>query len=216
MADKKFTFYENILSESLIEELHNYYCGNTLNLSAKQHGQHIVDWFVASDARGVVPATVNLTSDHQMRILDELYSNEHLPLYKNKKMLRGLGFPMRINNFLPGGTLPPHTDTVWASLTLFLNKEWKEEWGGQFVWYKDEDTEQENGIAYTPKYNCGMIDVYDDMTVGAMHRVLEVTHDIERCTVQAFFGLKTGGGQIGQIPEKYQHLLPNNVTLPYK
>jgi hypothetical protein len=61
-----------------------------------------------------------------------------------------------------------------------------------------------------------MIDVYDDMTVGAMHRVLEVTHDIERCTVQAFFGLKNTGGQIGQIPDKYKHLLPKNVTLPYK
>lgn len=207
--DKKFTYYEDILSPGLINELHDYYYGNIINLSRGVYGDQLVDTFLEGEARKVLPSTINLNADHQLRIVEELYNNENLPFYKNKKMMRSLGLPMRINNFLPGGGFPPHSDNAWGSMTLFLNKEWEPEWGGNFVWYKDEDAEQENGIAITPKYNCGILDCYPEPTVGCLHRVEPVTQD--RITIQAFFGLGDDYINIGNIPEKYMYMIPESL-----
>ena len=100
-------------------------------------------------------------------------------------------------------------------MTLYLNKEWKEEWGGKFVWWTDDDTEQENGFAITPKYNCGIIDCYPEPTAGCLHRVEPVTQD--RMSIQAFFGLpdhplgEDSPYKTGNIPKKYMHELPESV-----
>tara|TARA_B110000444_G_scaffold258548_1_gene299757 strand:+ start:2704 stop:3357 length:654 start_codon:yes stop_codon:yes gene_type:complete len=209
MVDKKFTYFENILSTQLADELHDYYYKKVIELSRPVYGDQLVEHFLNGKARQVLPSTVNLTQDQQLRILEELYNNEQLPFYKDKRILRGLGLPMRINNFLPGGGFPPHTDNAWGSMTLFLNKEWKEEWGGNFVWYTDEDTNQENGIAHTPKYNCGILDCYPEPTVGCLHRVEEVT--TERLSVQAFWGLGGDYINIGNIPEKYMYMIPEEL-----
>tara|TARA_R110000803_G_scaffold42597_2_gene91195 strand:- start:15252 stop:15920 length:669 start_codon:yes stop_codon:yes gene_type:complete len=208
--DKKFTYYENILSEGLINELHDYYYGNILDLSREKYGEGFVEKFLNSEAPKVLPSSVNITQDHQLRILDELYHNENLPFFGNKKILRGsIGLPMRINNFLPGGGFPPHTDNAWGSMTLFLNKEWKPEWGGSFVWYEDDDTEQERGHEVQPKYNCGILDCYPETVEGCLHRVMEVTR--ERITIQAFFGLGGHYVNIGKIPDKYKYLIPKSL-----
>lgn len=215
MADKKFTYHENILSQKLIDELHDYYYLKVIQLSRPVYGDVFVEQYLNGKSRIVVPATVNTTPDQQLRILEELYGNESLPFYKNKQILRGLAYPMRINNYLPGGGLPPHTDHAWGSMTLFLNKEWKEEWGGNFVWWTDEDTEQENGIAYSPKYNCGILDCYPEPTDGCLHRVEKVTQ--ERISVQAFWNDRTTSAYtVGKIPEKYMHEIPEEVRKRYR
>lgn len=207
--DKKFTYYENILSLELINELHDFYYGNILDMSRNVYGNGLVDAFLVGEWRAVLPSTINLSKEFQLRIIEELYNNENLPFYKNKKMIRTVGeLPMRINNFLPGGKFPPHTDNAWGSMTLFLNKEWKPEWGGNFVWYEDEDTNQENGHSIAPNYNCGILDCYPEATQGALHRVEEVTH--ERITIQAFFGLGEDYINIGNIPEKYKYMVPDS------
>jgi hypothetical protein len=206
---KRFTFYENILSNELVDELHDYYYGRIEERSIPVYGKKFVDIFKVGKARKVLPGTVNLTQHQQLRILEELYGNPNLPFYKEKRLLKDLGLPMRINNFLPGGGFPPHTDFAWGSMTLFLNKEWNEEWGGNFVWYEDDDTEQENGIAITPKYNCGILDCYPEPTVGCLHRVEEVTQD--RLTVQAFWGLGSDYVNIGNIPEQYMYMIPEEL-----
>ena len=215
MADKKFTYYENILSQELIDELHDYYYLKVIHLSRSVYGDVFVEQYLNGKSRQVVPSTVDLTSDQQLRVLEELYSNKNLPFYKNKQILKGLAFPVRINNYLPGGGLPPHTDHMWGSMTLFLNKEWKEEWGGNFVWWTDEDTEQENGIVYTPNYNCGILDCYPEPTDGCLHRVEKVTQ--ERISVQAFWNdRKTSAYTVGKIPEKYMHEIPEEVRKRYR
>ena len=215
MDDKKFTYHENILSQELIDELHDYYYQKVIELSRPVYGDQIVEAYLNGPTRLVLPATVNLTSDQQLRVLEELYGNERLPFYKNKQILRGLAYPMKINNYLPGGGLPPHTDQAWGSMTLFLNKEWKEEWGGNFVWWTDEDTEQENGMAYTPKYNCGILDCYPESIEGCLHRVEKVTQ--ERISVQAFWNdRKASAYTVGKIPEKYWHEMPEEVRKKYR
>ena len=213
--DKKFTFYENILSDSLVDELHDYYYGKIIDMSRDKYGDLFVDAYLNGEARTVLPSTIHLTSDQQIRIVEELYNNESLPFYKNKKLLRSLSTPMKINNFLDRGGLPPHTDMAWGSMTLYLNKEWKEEWGGKFVWWTDDDTEQENGFAITPKYNCGIIDCYPEPTAGCLHRVEKVTQ--ERISVQAFWNDRTTSAYtVGKIPEKYMHEVPEEVRKRYR
>ena len=59
-TNKKFTYYENILSDELVDELHDYYYQNVIELSKPVYGEKFVDLFLNGKARKVLPSTVNL------------------------------------------------------------------------------------------------------------------------------------------------------------
>jgi len=173
-----FEYAENILSDELLETLSKY-CN--MNSHDETH------WFLKARYKS------NIEQSDKLLIIDYLIKNQQSPFYKDRRLL--VKNKMHLNKLGVGGALPPHTDTVCGSLTVFLNKEWSTDDGGIFVW-TDTDGKQHSVI---PKYNCGVWDRWDSPTTGSLHEV--TVSNKPRYSLQIFYGIGNNEINIGVTPE---------------
>ena len=181
-----FQYTENILSDNLLQLLESKYC----NMDSHD-GTH---WFLRERHHSLI------SDSDSMLVVEHLLKSKHSPFYKDRRLLtRSM---IHINKLGVGGALPPHTDTVAGSMTVFLNQEWEQQDGGEFVW-TDTNKQQHTVI---PKYNCCVWDKWDVPTTGSLHEVLVCNKP--RFSLQIFFGIGDKETNIGVTPpdvdlEKY-------------
>ena len=61
-----------------------------------------------------------------------------------------------VNLFSRGSFIPWHGDLGYAfSMTVYLNQTWDEDWGGAFIYRKEQSVDSEISCIY-PKYNLGV------------------------------------------------------------
>jgi hypothetical protein len=173
-----FQYIENILSEELLAQLSRY-------CNMDNHDE--THWFLKARYRS------SIDQSDVLLIVEHLMKNKQSPFYKDRRLLTK--HQIHINKLGPGGALPPHTDTVCGSLTVFLNEEWSEDDGGLFVW-TDVDGEQHSVV---PKYNCGVWDRWDIPTTGSLHEV--TVSNKPRYSLQVFYGIGNNEINIGVTPE---------------
>ena len=174
-----FQYAENILSSELLDMLKSKYC------NMDNHDE--VHWFLKARYRS------EIEEGEKLLIIDHLLNNKESPFYKDRRLLTKR--QIHVNKLGVNGALPPHTDTVCGSLTVFLNEQWDEQDGGLFVW-TDNDGKQHT---VTPKYNCGVWDKWDIPTTGSLHEVTVCQKP--RYSLQIFYGIGNNKINIGVTPE---------------
>lgn len=174
-----FHYVENVLPEDILHNLTSNYCNMDSHDSTH--------WFLRERYQS------SISDSDSMLIVNHLITNKDSPFYKDRRLLtRSM---IHINKLGVGGALPPHTDTVAGSLTVFLNNDWSEEDGGLFQW-TDTDNNQHRIV---PKFNCGVWDRWDIPTTGSLHEVTECAKP--RYSLQIFYGIGQNKVNIGVTPE---------------
>ena len=156
-----FTYTENVFNDRILHMLQRRFCQikNTDNSSYFAN-------FMKSE---------NVTGGDRIALILALASNQNLPFCRDKQ----LKFAQFAVQKMPTGcSIPLHTDTCKASLTVFLSNDVE---GGEFVWL-DNDAE----VAVVPKVNCGVYAYFDSTVEGAAHKTNPVTGTNTRYTLQMF------------------------------
>ena len=156
-----FTYTENVFNDRILHMLQSRFCQikNTDNSSYFAN-------FMKSE---------NVTGGDRIALILALASNQNLPFCRDKQ----LKFAQFAVQKMPTGcSIPLHTDTCKASLTVFLSNDVE---GGEFVWL-DNDAE----VAVVPKVNCGVYTYVDSTVEGAAHKTNPVTGTNTRYTLQMF------------------------------
>jgi Rps23 Pro-64 3,4-dihydroxylase Tpa1-like proline 4-hydroxylase len=142
-----FEYIENVLPIELAEKIHaNHF---EINKSDKSSYDH---WNSFSTCNNTLPEVYIelLPKNVVLDITTHLYNDPDSPFYGDKLIRNTDG---AVQKYPSGSMLPMHRDSALYSVTIFLNKEWSAEDGGQFIW-QDEDTNILNVIQ--PKFNCGI------------------------------------------------------------
>lgn len=174
-----YRYRENILPDHILNDLREKYCN--------MHNHDDEHWFLRERYKSAVD------DNTKYQIVDHLISNVDSPFYKDRRLLNHN--MMHINKLGTGGALPPHTDTVAGSLTVFLNTDWCEQDGGLFLW-TDSDNVQHTVV---PKYNCGVWDHWPIPTTGSLHEVTVCNRP--RYSLQLFYGIGNNRVNIGVTPD---------------
>lgn len=123
-----------------------------------------------------------------VRNLDEKQSKQVLESLYTKGIIEDLNVEYDVLNYL--GTrlsyIPWHNDGTWSeSITIYLNDEWQDDWGGMFL-YK-ESPESSKVLGYKPKFNTA-IKQNRGQTDGTLHTVtlVSVASQCPRVTIQIF------------------------------
>lgn len=144
-----FTYIENVLPTELAERIFsNHSEVKSTDLSSHERWNY-TDW---NSQNKILPEVFleQLPSSVILEITNHLFSNQNSPFYGDKLIKNTDALVLK---YLPGSVLPMHRDNTGYTFTIFLNKEWTAEDGGQFVW-QDEDTNILNVVQ--PKFNCGV------------------------------------------------------------
>jgi hypothetical protein len=162
-----FVMLEDVLPLPLLQKLINKYCNNIRN-----YEEH---WYITNFMK------TPLDKDDLIEITVALRDNPNLPFGKLNPMRSRFNC---VNKILPGGSLPPHTDTVGHSITIFLN-DIKENTGGEFFWHDDND------VIHTiqPRFNCAAYERYDGVVENHVHGVNPLSEG-ERYTIQLFYDIR--------------------------
>ena len=142
-----FTYIENVLPIELAEKMYaNHFEINESDLSSYEH------WNNDSTANKTLPKVYIelLPKKVVLDITAHLYNDPNSPFYGDKLLRHTDG---AVQKYPSGSMLPMHRDSALYSVTIFLNKEWSAEEGGQFVW-QDLDTNILHVVQ--PKFNCGI------------------------------------------------------------
>ena len=168
-----FVYVENVFSDEVINFLVDTYA----KVLENDNSSYVV-WPKEMTNNNTLPEAFSTTVSgaDRIKVLNDLVNNQTLPFNDYKKIKSA---QLAVQKLLPGCLIPEHNDKCIASLTVFLNKENVN--GGEFVW-EDKGIE----ITVVPKYNCGVYALYNEGTVGNMHKVNKVSGDATRYTLQMF------------------------------
>lgn len=184
-----FKFVENVLPSQVLEKIITKYCSD--------HRHYEPHWYITNFTK------TPLDRDDLMLVCDALV-NSNLPFAKDLKVSTAK-FNC-VNKILPGGSLPPHYDTVRHSITIFLN-DVEPDAGGEFFWHDDNDVVH----TITPEKNCAVYEFLDESTTNHVHGVTPL-HAGARYSLQLFFGTQhTDKINIGVTPDwvdisKYKYI----------
>jgi len=185
-----FKQYNNILSPELLKTLQDSYMRDDIAWTHRNFGRFFV----------------YLTPEHHEEVLEELYSNESLPVYHNNKMMRH--HHMYIQRFIPGSWLPLHRERCYGVLTMYLNPD--ENWsadnpGPKFIYYSTDDLTQLESHKHHYDISCNtgtifMTSMQDKAPeYNCYHKVEYNESETSRYGLQMFFGpgegTMTGGNQ---------------------
>jgi hypothetical protein len=167
-----FTYTENVFNDRILYMLQSRFCRikNTDNSSYEV-------WPKISTANHTLPKAFSetVTDGDRIALILALASNQNLPFCRDER----LKFAQFAVQKMPANcSIPLHTDTCKASLTVFLSDDTE---GGEFVWL-DNDAE----VAVVPKVNCGVYAYFDSIVEGATHKTNPVTGTNTRYTLQMF------------------------------
>jgi hypothetical protein len=136
-----------------------------------------------------------------IRDIDEENSKKILQQLHDKGIIEDLNTEYSVLNYI--GTrlsyIPWHNDGTWSdAITIYLNEEWPEDWGGLFL-YK-EDMNSNKVVGYQPKFNTAIKQKQGE-SVGVWHTVtlVSVASQCPRVTLQIF-------------PKKYKDSYLRNFT----
>lgn len=123
-----------------------------------------------------------------IRDLDEETSKQILDVLYAKGMITDLNKEFAVMNYI--GTrlsyIPWHNDFAWdESVTIYLNEEWPDDWGGMFLYKEDVNDNKITG--YQPKFNTA-IQQNQGNSLGIWHSVslVSVASQCPRVTIQIF------------------------------
>lgn len=179
-----FKQYNNILSPELLKTLQDSYMRDDIAWTHRNFGRFFI----------------YLTPEHHEAVLEELYTNENLPVYHNKKMMRH--HHMYIQRFIPGSWLPLHREKCYGVLTMYLNPD--EDWsadnpGPKFTYYSTDDLSQLESHKHQYEISCNtgtifMTSLQDKAPeYNSYHKVEYNESETSRYGLQMFFG--PGPGQ---------------------
>lgn len=167
-----FTYTENIFNSKILQTLQSKFC----EVKSNDKSSYEV-WPTTITANCTLPKAFSETVEggDRMALILAIASNHNLPFYKDDR----LKFAQFAVQKMPVGcSIPNHTDTCKASLTVFLNDNVE---GGEFIWL-DNDIEK----PITPKVNCGIYSHFNSVTEGASHKTNTVIGTNTRYTLQMF------------------------------
>ena len=174
-----FNQYHNVLSDELLKELQAYYMRDDHEWRHRNFGRFFMYF----------------TNEHHEAILEELYSNENTPLYRNKKMMRR--HHMYLQRFIPGSWLPLHRERCYGVVTLYINPDenWNEDNPGpKFIYYDTDDLNnlEEHKFSYDIPCNSATIFTTADPNSAPQynmyHRVEYNESEHSRYALQMFYG----------------------------
>lgn len=123
-----------------------------------------------------------------VRDFDESQTKQILESLHSKGIIEDLSIEYDVLNYI--GTrlsyIPWHNDGTWnESITIYLNDEWQDDWGGLFL-YK-ESPQSNKVIGYKPKFNTAIKQNRGE-TTGTLHSVtlVSVASQCPRVTIQIF------------------------------
>jgi len=163
-----FYVEDNFLPPELIEVFDKYCAVNGTELLSDDHWSDDV-------TKGVTCYSQDASKTDNALIKDNLYSR--LPNARN--------MTVQIQKYPTDAVLAEHRDSAMSACTIFLNKEWKEEWGGHFMWMDEEDNEYK----VTPKYNRAVYSLNSnnkENQLGPRHWVSKVYGPETRSIIQVF------------------------------
>lgn len=142
-----FTYIENILPLALAEKIHKDH------FEIKDTDKSSYDrWNDFSTGNKTLPEVYiePLSKGVVLEITTHLYNDPNSPFYHDKLIRNTDG---AVQKYPTGSILPMHRDSALYSITIFLNKDWTAEDGGQFAWRDDETNILQ---LVQPKFNCGV------------------------------------------------------------
>jgi hypothetical protein len=168
-----YCYRNNVLSDELIDSLNAKYA-RVLDTDLSSYDI----WPKEATQDNSLPESfaTNIEGAERMAIIDYLYSNADSPFYKDKRVRASR---IAVQKLLDSGSIPVHTDTCVASMTLFLNKD--NIGGGEFFWIDDDGFEH----CVVPKYNKGIFTIAETSVTTLFHGVKQVTGH-NRYTLQLF------------------------------
>lgn len=123
-----------------------------------------------------------------IRDIDEVNSKKILEQLYAKGIIDDINKEYSVMNYI--GTrlsyIPWHNDFTWdESVTIYLNEEWPDDWGGMFL-YKQKP-EDNKVFGYQPKFNTA-VKQNQGQTIGTWHTVtlVSVASQCPRVTIQIF------------------------------
>ena len=161
---------ENILSDELLNKLHEYVISNS----------HEYIWRNATTAwpsdvsAGSVPVMIMNLDNFR----DQLYSEVSKKVLGIKELELELPFPM-LHAIPPMGFMGWHEDYNPVNVTIYLNEFWDKQWGGLFLYEENEQIK-----AIKPRFNTGVI-----VSMNQPHGVsmIPYTCPVNRYSIQLFF-----------------------------
>ena len=181
-----FEYIENILPIELAEKI----CKGHFSIkdSDKSSYEH---WPKSATKANTLPEVFIelLPKSVVLEITSHLYSHPESPFYGDKLIRNTDG---AVQKYPTNSTLPMHRDRALYSVTVFLNKDWKAEEGGQFRWIEDSyvnsDDEESNRIVHmiTPKFNCGVVYKGNMEATSELHGMPTNTSHHNRVSLQLF------------------------------
>tara|TARA_R100001443_G_scaffold96313_1_gene103116 strand:- start:831 stop:1397 length:567 start_codon:yes stop_codon:yes gene_type:complete len=163
-------FHTNVLPNKLIKEIKTY-VQDTVQDKRWQTSYHWPEFIRRTPYIPILSLDQNLSIYNQVR---KIFSKLFPPSKK---------FGMQVNYYRwpPHSYIPMHDDGHRvAAATIYLNKEWYPNWGGLFLYKREEDPQINT---FFPSYNCCVIN-----NNQILHGTSAVTSEAQdRETVQVFW-----------------------------
>jgi len=161
---------DHVLPDDMVNILVNNWPMNSSDVWWKNTNSHVKNlqqiWDITKvdiKVRGII---ATLQSGRFTRFISELTG---IPYLVPDPYYHGGG----LNMFTKGGYLQPHVDFNFnknmqmyrrVNLILYLNEEWKPEWGGNLCFW-DRDTLEKSPVSYPPIINTAAVFIVDDTCV---------------------------------------------------
>jgi Rps23 Pro-64 3,4-dihydroxylase Tpa1-like proline 4-hydroxylase len=167
---------EHVLSEQLVQLITDQF----YQISDLDESSHTAwDSRITGNGRITAAYTNQLQGRTKTLLLHELYSRAQSPFRQMKSVIH---CDVAAYKYPPGCWLPFHIDTCIASLTIFLNTEWRVDQGGAFQWI--DSTGQQHQIF--PRFNTGVYLINQNQTTSPEHGVSMVSGFEHRFSLQIF------------------------------
>ena len=172
-----FKYIENVFPEEVIDSLNEKYCA----VKDDDLSSHDM-WINVMTLDRTLPENhiQNFSMQDRIKVLALIHNDPKSPFYKDNRIKHA---DISAQKITVGSHIPKHVDRdVSASLTVFLNKEYDTDNGGEAIWWENETTEESYSVI--PKYNCGIWATYEDGVL--MPHAVSPVNVHTRTTIQVF------------------------------
>lgn len=175
--------YSDVLNPEFADKLYLYgknkVSGNSMGYPPTHAWLNLYTWqeAIVKDSTAVFCTQLPKVLSNELKDNLILFNNKYIFDYQTDVVDK----EFMIFVWTQGAYIPAHRDDKYKKgMTIYLNRDWAEEDGGQFNW---QDLETNELHTYTPVFNSAAIN--DDHTLHFTHPVKAVNKP--RITVQAFF-----------------------------